>query len=436
MNKTYQFRGIITKTGWLRPAFVSIDQNGKIISISNEQPENAAIESVNGYALPSFQNAHSHAFQYAMAGKAEVHSQAAMQDDFWSWREAMYQLALSVSPDRMQEIATMLYSEMLRHGYTHVAEFHYLHHDLDGKPYANLAEIGERLMAAAQQVGIRITLIPIFYQKGGFGIPANARQRRFLSQDMDAYLRLWEATEKAARSYAMANMGWGVHSLRAVEPKIIPSLFDHFPEEIPFHIHVSEQLKEIEDSKDYLGMRPVEWVLRHLPMDSNIHLVHATHMTESETIDLARTNAQVVLCPSTEGNLGDGLFPLRTFQQHGGKWSIGTDSHIGLNPCEELRILDYGQRIHSHHRNTFVSSTQKDSGKFALEMAWQSGRKAMGMSTEAYFAIGSELDAWVVDADRPVLTMASPDYLTSTIVYATDPGMYVGTIVKGQWAKK
>ena len=436
MHKTYKFKGLITKDGWLNPAYVSIDKEGKIVAVRAEKPEDSLIENVNGYALPGFQNAHSHAFQYAMAGMAEVHSQSAMQDDFWSWREAMYQLALSVSPDRMQAIATMLYAEMLRHGYTHVAEFHYVHHDPSGKPYTNLAEMGERLIAAAKQTGIRITLIPIFYQKGGFGLPANKRQRRFISPDMDAYLKLWQASERSTKAYNRAHIGIGVHSLRAVEPELIPALLDHFPEGMPFHIHVSEQLKEIADSKAYLGMRPVEWILRHLPTDRNIQLVHATHMTETETKELARTNAQVVLCPSTEGNLGDGLFPLRDFQKHGGQWSIGTDSHIGLNPLEELRMLDYGQRIHSHRRDTFVSETQRDSGFAAMDMAWQSGRRAMGLQGGAYFAVGQEFDALLVDADAPVLAMASPEYLLSAIVYAADSSMFLGTMVQGEWVSR
>lgn len=434
MNKgirTFHFHKLLQREGWQDHVAVSVDANGIIQSIESNS-KTQADHHLDGLVLPGFQNAHSHAFQYAMAGLAEVHQAGTTADDFWAWREAMYQLALSLNPDQMEAIATMLYSEMLRHGYTHVAEFHYVHHDQNGKPYDNLAELGERLVAAAQQTGINITLIPIFYQKGGFGLAPNDRQRRFISPDIDAYLRLLEASEKATKHYSGANIAIGAHSLRGVDPKDIAQLSRSGPQDLPFHLHISEQLKEVEDSLQYLGKRPVEWLLEHIDLNERYHLVHATHLTEEECLGIAHSKAHVVLCPSTEGNLGDGLFPLKQFQDAGGRWSIGTDSHIGLNPLEELRILDYGQRLTTHQRNTFTRNDQGNTGTFAIEMATLAGRRAMGNESEAFFEVGQPLNAAIFDGSHPLLASAKDSHLLPTLVFSGDARFHQATIVNGQ----
>ena len=421
--KTYQFKGLLQNTGWLENAYVKVDSEGNITNISSNSVSEHAIK-IDGYALPGFQNAHSHAFQYAMAGLTEKHVSAnVVPDDFWSWREAMYSLALHVNPDQMEAIATMLYAEMARHGYTNVTEFHYLHHDKNGMPYDNIAEMGSRLIAAAKTVGIGITLVPIFYQKGGFGQDPNERQRRFISPTIDKYLKLLDASNNACSNYEHANIGIGIHSMRGVEPTEIMEIAKSGPQDMPFHIHVSEQLKEIEDSINYLGKRPVEWLLDNVELNERFHLVHATHLIEKEVMGIAKCQANVVLCPSTEGNLGDGLFPLSKFQEAGGKWSIGTDSHIGINPFEELRILDYGQRLITHKRNIFYSKEQNDSGMYALEMALTTGRKAMNNYSTNFFAEGQPLNACIIDASAPLMATTSKANLASTMVYATDPSM-------------
>jgi len=378
------------------------------------------------------QNAHSHAFQYAMVGLTERHLNH-QQDDFWGWRKAMYQLALSINPDQMEAIATMLYMEMLRHGYTEVAEFHYVHHSVSGKPYNNLAELGERLVNAAKKVGLKITLIPIFYQKGGFGKAAEVHQKRFISKNIAAYLKLLAASEKATQAYADASLAYGVHSLRAVEPTEIKKLLSALNPAMPFHLHISEQLKEVSESIAYLGKRPVEWLTQNIELNEDFHLVHATHLTNEEVMAIAKSKANVVLCPSTEGNLGDGIFSLKTFQKAAGNWSIGTDSHIGLNPFEELKFLDYGQRLISHRRNTFIDNQQGDSGLYALEKFISNGRKAMGKSKTNYFEKGQAFDALVLDAKHPILAVCSIKNLASTIVYASDVSMHLGTMVNGKW---
>ncbi len=432
--KSYQFKGVLTQNGWIKNAVVMVDENGAITSISSEENHNA--ELVNGFALPGFQNTHSHAFQYAMAGLAELHEGSGVPDDFWSWRSTMYNLALTLSPQHLEDIAAMLYVEMLRNGYTSVAEFHYLHHDTHGNPYTNLAEHGERLVAAAKKVGIRITLVPIFYQKGGFGLPPENKQKRFISSSLEAYYKLYESSKTATTYYKNASIGLGVHSLRAVSKEVIVALCRDFRDNQPFHIHVSEQLKEIEDCQNFYGKRPVEWLLDNCKVTPNFHLVHATHLNDNELKGIAKAGANVVLCPSTEGNLGDGLFRLRDFKALQGQWSIGTDSHVGLNPFEELRLLDYGQRIATNKRDTFYVSGKGDSGFNAIKMIWQTGKKAMGDSLNTFFEVGKPFDAVVMHGNIPLISNTSEKNWCNTFVYSCDASHILGTIVDGHWVVK
>jgi formimidoylglutamate deiminase len=421
--KSYRFKALLQNSGWLENAVVSVDAAGKIVSVSQDETTDAAF--IDGYALPAFQNAHSHAFQYAMAGLAENH---AGEDDFWSWREKMYELALSLDPDEMKTVATMLYAELVRNGYSNVAEFHYVHHAPSGEPYANLATVGEALIEAAAEAGIKITLVPIFYQKGGFGQEPSTRQRRFISKTFDDYARLFEASAEVCKRYENANIAVGVHSMRGVEAQDILRAARDLPRDVPFHIHVSEQLKEVEDCLEFSGARPVEWLLENVGLSDRFHLVHATHLTKGETERLAKSGACVVLCPSTEGNLGDGIFPLRLFQSFGGAWSIGTDSHVGINPFEELRLLDYGQRLISHKRNTFGAG----GGLSAITKATVDGRRAMNNFETEFFAPGAGFDACIIDANAPLLADVSPENLASAIVYTADASQLCGTFVAGK----
>ena len=228
----FQFNSLLLQEKWLTPAYVGVDSEGIIRYLNKTPPqESIALESIQGFALPGFQNTHSHAFQYAMAGLAENHP-VGMDDDFWTWREAMYQCALTVDPDQAEAIAAILYGEMLRHGYTHVAEFHYLHHDKNGKPYSNLAEMGQRMIAAANTAGIKITLVPVFYQKGGFGLDPQLRQKRFISKTVDDYFKLLEASKDALKNYKSASLGFSVHSLRAVDLKDVAETFNQGPKDL------------------------------------------------------------------------------------------------------------------------------------------------------------------------------------------------------------
>ena len=298
---------------WFEPAFVQLNSEGCILSISEESKTQEPTEKIRGFVIPGHNNAHSHAFQYALAGLAEHLPNHSAADDFWSWREAMYQLANTILPEEMEDIALMLYTEMLRHGYTAVAEFHYLHHNLDGAAYEEKAAMGQALLKAAGLAGIKLTLLPIFYQRGGFQDQMNPLQRRFISQTADDYLDLFYQTEKLVNKTANPKLGMGIHSLRAASPESICEIFESVPLGIPKHIHVAEQQKEVVEAQQFLGHRPITWLLQNLSLEGNYHLVHATHMDSVEVEQLAHSKAHVVVCPSTEGNLGDGFFSLRAF---------------------------------------------------------------------------------------------------------------------------
>jgi len=429
--KYFQFSGLLQREGWLSSVFIGVDESGLIQYLSNQSPEGNEIERVEGFALPGFQNAHSHAFQYAMAGLAENHL-AGAADDFWTWREEMYKCALAVGPEQTEAIASMLYAEMVRVGYTHVAEFHYLHHDKDGKQHSNLAEMGERMVAAAKMAGIKITLIPVFYQKGGFGLDPQPRQKRFISKTVDEYFKLVEASKKVLKNYSDASLGFSVHSLRAVDLNDIKTTFNQGPKDLPFHLHMAEQRKEITDCLASCNKRPMEWLLENLPVNERFHLVHSTHLDDDELKSLASSKANVVLCPSTEGNLGDGIFRMKEYAKLGGHWSIGTDSHIGLNPLEEFRMIDYRQRLVTNQRNTF----EGDAATYLVNESVSSGRKAMGLSSTNNFEFGKPLDAVVFNAKSHLVSETSERNRLATILYTSDSSRILGTIVNGKWIVK
>lgn len=432
MTKFFRFKSLLQREGWISPAYVGVNERGIILYLSNQPPaESAATESVLGFALPGFQNAHSHAFQYAMAGLAENHP-VGTDDDFWTWREAMYQCALSVDPDQAESIAAMLYAEMLRQGYTHVAEFHYLHHDKDGKHYSNLAELGERMVSAAKTAGIKITLVPVFYQRANFAIDFNPRQRRFISKTTDEYLELLEASKEVVSTYSDARIGVSVHSLRAVDFADIKKTFQSTPKDFPFHLHVSEQKKEVNDCLAFCNKRPMQWVLENLPVDDHFHLVHSTHLDDNELTQLAKSKANVVLCPSTEGNLGDGIFRMKEYVKRGGHWSIGTDSHIGLNPLEEFRMIDYRQRLVTNQRNTF----EGDAAHYLVNEEIQSGRKAMGLYYQNHFEIGQPFDAVIFSSESHLVQNTSEKNRLATLLYTSDSSRLMGTIINGKWVVK
>ena len=426
---------------WLSPGYIQLDAEQKIITVTNQDPPQ--IDRRYGQALlPGFPNAHSHAFQYAMAGLAEnlqIPSNAQTTpatadpnstkapkqgpDDFWSWRKHMYQLALTLNPSQLQDIATDLYKEMRRQGYDHVAEFHYLHHDPQGQPYANRGQMMESLAAAAQQAELNITFVPVYYAQGGFGQPPQDQQRRFISHSVDDYLLLVEAAQKLAKEHPHVHAGCGIHSLRAASPERIQEIFKTAPPQLPLHIHVAEQEAEIQDCLRYWKSRPVQWLLDNVELNARCFLVHSTHVEKAEWQGLIKSQAQVVLCPSTEANLGDGFFPIEDFHHAGGQWCIGSDSHVGLNPMEELRWLDYGARLRLRKRNVLCApqNTQSESGQQLFDQALRSGRQALGLPAQ-WFQPRDRLSGNLLQLQHPRLKSCPPEQRLSTLIYASNGG--------------
>ncbi len=362
-----------------------------------------------GWCLAGLPNLHSHAFQRAMAGLAERQSNP--EDSFWTWRELMYRFAGRVDPDSQYAIARQLYAEMLEAGYTTVCEFHYLHHAPDGRPYDDPAAMSSSLIAAARDAGIRLTLLPVLYMTGGFdGRPLSERQRRF-GHSLDAYLALLQSLR--AREDDRLRVGIALHSLRAVPVAPMRELLAAVAgQDLPIHIHVAEQLGEVQDCLAIRGARPVEWLLANADVDPRWTLVHATHLEPAEVQGIVRSGATVAICPTTEANLGDGLFPLRDYLAAGGRWGVGSDSHVSVSVAEELRWLEYGQRLVHHRRNIAVSPGQPSTGELLYSQALAGGLRACGFGAAA----GS--DVVRLRASAPALAGARRADLLDRFVFA------------------
>ena len=360
-----------------------------------------------GWRVPGIANLHSHAFQRAMAGLAE--HQTNPEDSFWTWREIMYRFAARMTPESTYAVATQLYAEMLEAGYTRVCEFHYVHHQPDGAPYDDPAAMSKALIAAARDTGIGMTLLPVLYMTGGFdGRELSARQRRF-GHDVDGFLRLLETLRPLQD--ARLRVGCAFHSLRAVPEAAMREVLMALPADAPVHIHIAEQVGEVQDCLALRDARPVEWLLREFPVDRRWTLVHATHLTPEETRGIADSGATVAICPTTEANLGDGLFPLREFLQAGGRWGIGSDSHVSVSPVEELRWLEYGQRLITRHRNIAVLPGSPSVGRTLLAGVLDSEADATGLASDPQDAV------WL-DAEAPVLAGATADDVVDRWLFA------------------
>lgn len=422
--------------GWRDNVCIAVDACGALHEVAEEAERHTA-EYLGRYVLPGMPNLHSHAFQRAMAGLAEHQTQAA--DSFWTWREIMYKFAGCIDPDTLQAIAAQVYVEMLKAGYTHVCEFHYLHHQPDGKPYADPAAMSLALIEAAKEAGIGLTLLPTLYMTGGFDSRAlNDRQSRFF-HNVEKYMLLVEHLRSAQSS--QLRIGIALHSLRAVPPDALHAIVEsELARDCPIHIHIAEQIGEVQDCLAYRNARPVEWLLANAPVDARWCLVHATHMTEDETLRLAASGAITGLCPTTEANLGDGLFPLKTYLDAGGTLGIGSDSHISISPIEELRWLEYGQRLQHRHRNIAVSEL---SGSVA-ETLW--GNALFGGTLAAAATIGeidagdpmqpgsgARADLLVLDDDSPLLAARDCSNLLDSMIFAGNQNPIRHVMVAGRW---
>jgi formimidoylglutamate deiminase len=376
-------------------------------------------EERHAIGLPGMPNLHSHAFQRGMAGLAEVRGPSS--DSFWTWRDVMYRFALAMSPEDVEAVAAQLYVEMLEEGFTRVGEFHYLHHDRDGEPYANLGEMAARIAVAAERTGIGLTLLPVFYAHAGFGgAPPDRGQRRFVN-DLDRFARLMEESRAAVSGLEGARLGVAPHSLRAVTARELASLVP-LAQAGPVHIHVAEQRKEVDDCLSWSGARPVEWLLAHAQVDESWCLIHATHMTGEETRAVAAAGAIAGLCPITEANLGDGTFNASEFTEAGGEFGIGSDSNVLVGLADELRQLEYSQRLHHRARNVMAAEEGRSTGRALYEGALLGGARSLG-SANTGLVEGAPADFLSLDASHPALIGRRGDAVLDGFVFSARGSM-------------
>ena len=406
------FREALLPDGWARNVRVDIAAGAIIAITPNAAPDTESF----AVGLPGLANLHSHAFQRGMAALAEVRGPG--EDSFWSWREVMYRFLAVLTPDDVEAIAALAYAEMLESGFVRVGEFHYLHHDPTGAPYARVGEMADRIAAAAAQTGIALTLLPVFYAHATFGgAPPAAGQRRFVT-GRDQFVRLMQQGAEAIAALEDATIGVAPHSLRAVAPDELAEIVA-LANGRPVHIHAAEQTREVEDCLAWSGARPVEWLLNNTDVGANWCIVHATHMTEAETTRLAQTGAIAGLCAVTEASLGDGIFPGSTWIEAGGRYGVGTDSNIQIGAAAELRQLEYAQRLLARKRNVLAGAPGATTGRTLFQAALEGGAAALGAGPTGLRA-GAPADIVSLDAMHPSLCGRTGDGWLDGWIFAAD----------------
>jgi formimidoylglutamate deiminase len=420
-------RHALLPQGWQRDVLLEWDSGGDLTQVAPgaRPPLNVARAE---YVLPGMVNLHSHAFQRALGGLTETGSDG--PDSFWTWRDLMYRFAARITPEGIEAIAAQLFAECLRHGYTSVCEFHYLQRAVDGASYARPAETAERVAAAAQLAGMGVTLLPVLYSHAGFGAqPLTPGQARFRT-DVDDVLGIVEAL--APLRGGQLEVGAAPHSLRAASIDAIRALAAGLPAAQPLHIHIAEQEAEVAQCIAHTGQRPVAYLLDQLALDERWCLVHATHLDAAEVTALAASGAVAGLCPTTEANLGDGLFPLAPYIAVGGRFGIGSDSHVSQSPVEELRWLEYGQRLQHRQRNVAHVPAQRSVGDFLWQAALAGGAQATGRRVGA-LAAGRRADLLVLDAQHPNLDGVDHAEVLGRMVFCGNDNLVRDVLCGGRW---
>lgn len=408
---------------------VRITVDGETIASVETGAREPGDEAINGLALPGMANVHSHSFQRAMAGLAEWDAGG---DNFWTWREAMYRFAQRLNPESQHAIARFLFIEMLKAGYTSVGEFHYLHNQPGGAPYTNLGAMGSAIAQAAAESGIALTMLPTLYVTGGAnGKPLSDRQKLF-GKTVDEILKLRAALKGKP---GVTRLGLALHSLRAVPPALMTEAIAGVENDSPLHIHAAEQTGEVDECVQFLGARPVEYLLSHFDINERWCLVHSTHLTPEESYAMARTGAVAGLCPTTEANLGDGIFPLPHYLAAQGRIAIGGDSHITVDPAEELKALEYSQRLALRRRNVASTKTAPHTSARLWSEAARGGAQALGLNA-GEIAPGKRADIAVVDTDHVSLAAFDGPYALGTYVFVAGKSAMRDVMVAGTWRVK
>ncbi len=428
----YHARHALLAGGWAREVGIQLDARGFIAALTPDaSPESA--ELLKGPVIPGMPNLHSHAFQRAMAGLTEKGGPEG--DSFWSWREQMYRFLERLTPEDVEVIATRLYIEMLEAGYTSVAEFHYLHHDASGAPYGDPAEMAWCQVAAADTAGIGLTMLPVLYAHANFGgLPPVAGQRRFI-HSIDAFERLLDSLAARLHGKPLRRVGAAPHSLRAVTPQqlgAVVAALNRMDASAPLHIHAAEQRQEVDDSLTWSGLRPVQWLLKEADLGPRWTLIHATHMTPDETEGLARSAAVAGLCPSTEGDLGDGFFDAPRYLAAGGRFGIGGDSHVGVDPFAELRWFEYGQRLKGERRNVLVREIGASLGGELYRRAAAGGAQALAQPVGT-LAVGQRADWVVLNTDDAALAEQTGDGWLDAAIFGPVRRPVRDVMVGGIW---
>jgi formiminoglutamate deiminase len=408
------FESALLPSGWARGVRIT-SSAGRIEQVSvDTQPQPR--DERHTIALPGLPNVHSHAFQRGLAGLTE--RRAAGADSFWSWRELMYRFLERMGPEQLEAITTLCFAEMLEAGFTHVGEFHYLHHDCDGTPFADPGELAGRVAAAAAVTGIGLTLLPVFYAHGGFGgQPPAPRQRRFIT-DPELFARIVEGCRRAVRPLAGAGVGVAPHSLRAVTPQELSAVVAIAAGSV-IHMHIAEQTREVEDCLAWSGQRPIEWLLQAQPLDERWCLVHATHGTATELDAVAARRTVVGLCPITESSLGDGIFPAARYHAAGGRFGIGSDSNILLDAAAELRTLEYSQRLEQRARNVLADGASASTGRSLFEATLAGGAQALQTGARPVGLVrGASLDLVTLSGGHPALIERRGDEILDSWIFA------------------
>jgi formiminoglutamate deiminase len=426
MTKRYYFLDhALLPDGWQQNVRLTTD-GGRIAAVDVGTTGEGATH-LPGFALPGIPNLHSHAFQRGMAGLAERRGPA--NDSFWTWREVMYRFNGNLTPDDLQAIAAYAYVDMLEGGFTSVAEFHYLHHDIDGTPFADLGEMSGRIVEAAKSVGIGVTLLPVFYNYSGFGGQAPVEgQRRFINNP-DRYLELVTRGRALVKGVEGAHIGMAPHSLRAVTPETFTEIIRGGPSG-PVHIHIAEQMKEVNDCIAWSGKRPVRWLLDTMKVTKRWALIHATHLTEDEVRDLAASGAVAGLCPLTEANLGDGVFPGVDYLAQGGIYGVGSDSNVEVDAAGELKMLEYSQRLALRGRNLMTAVEGESTGRRLVNDALKGGAQAMGQNV-GKLEVGARADLIVLDAEHPDLVAADGDRALDAWIFCVGRSLVKSVVAGG-----
>lgn len=420
---------VLLPEGWASDVAIGIDQTGTIVSVERGATPGPELVRMSGPVVPALQNLHSHAFQRAMAGLAEI--AGSTDDSFWTWRDTIYRLVGQMSPDDVEAVATKLYSELLKGGFGHVAEFHYFHHALAEVGRSDGFEMSSRILRSAETAGIGLTHLPVFYAHSGFGGQApNDGQRPFL-HDVDGFLALIDRLAPACAS-ADVRLGMAIHSLRAATPEEMRAVLSAEKTGGPIHIHVAEQEREVEDCLAWSGRRPVSYLLDEFAVDERWCLIHATHMTTEETVRLAKSGAVAGLCPATEANLGDGIYPASEFLAQGGRFGLGTDSHIATSVAEELRVLEYGQRLRDRRRNRLVSGPGASVGRTLIEASLCGGAQAAGLEVSG-IRVGARADLVVLDGANPFIATANDDQILDRWIFALGSEAVRDVMVRGDF---